>query len=126
MVGNKLSRINTCLGTKFNYFTTGISVRGNGYYFSKTSRWSDQRRPYMLALEDPHDPQNNVGQNSFAILTVRAAFAYAFNILRAEQIDAPTKLSRIFNVDETMERYRQYIKSLYREGDDEASCIFFV
>jgi len=103
-------------GTKFNYYKTGISVKKGGRYFAKDSRegWFDSQRPFMLALEDPHDSHNNVGKNSFAILSVKAAFAYAWNVLRADKIDsAPTKLCRILNIDETMERYRKYIEELY-------------
>ena len=70
----------------------------------------------MLAIEDPHDPLNNVSRGSFQILTIRSAFAYAFRILMAEKAEfAPSKLSRILNIDETMVKYRQFVKDLYKE-----------
>ena len=76
---------------------------GDTYYNSE--------KPFLLALEDPHDPDNNVGRGSYQILTVRLAFAHAFRILHSDKVDvAPTPLSRILNIDETMVKYRQYVK----------------
>lgn len=43
-------------GKQFNFFNTGISVRGNGSYFSKIERgWIDPEQPFLAAIEDPND-----------------------------------------------------------------------
>lgn len=43
-------------GKNFNYYTTGISVKGNGSYFNKIKRgWVDETYPFLPSLEDPND-----------------------------------------------------------------------
>lgn len=43
-------------GKQFNFFNTGISVRGNGSYFSKIERgWIDPEQPFLASIEDPND-----------------------------------------------------------------------
>lgn len=43
-------------GKQFNFFNTGISVLGNGSYFSKIERgWIDPEQPFLAAIEDPND-----------------------------------------------------------------------
>lgn len=43
-------------GKQFNYFHTGISVRGDGSYFSKIERgWIDEEQPFLASIEDPND-----------------------------------------------------------------------
>ncbi|PWN33501.1 Nucleotidyltransferase, partial [Meira miltonrushii] len=71
-------------GRNFGYDNVGISIRGRGNYFTKVSRgWRDDRRPYMLSIEDPLDPANDISKGSYAIISVRQAFAGAFDILSA-------------------------------------------
>lgn len=43
-------------GKQFNFFNTGISVLGNGSYFSKIERgWIDPEQPFLASIEDPND-----------------------------------------------------------------------
>lgn len=71
-------------GRNFGYDNVGISIRGRGCYFTKVSRgWRDDRRPYMLSIEDPLDPSNDISKGSYAIISVRQAFAGAYDILSA-------------------------------------------
>jgi hypothetical protein len=43
-------------GRQFNYYTIGISVRGNGSYFNKFERgWIDPHQPFLASIEDPND-----------------------------------------------------------------------
>jgi len=101
-------------GTQFNYYSCGISIRDGGQYFSKKDRgWENPVKPYLLAAEDPHDIENDVGRNSFSMLNVRTSFSYAFYLLRAEYGEAATPLSRILYIDPKMEQYRQHIRNLY-------------
>ena len=70
-------------GKDFNYLTTGISVRQDGSYFSKSSRgWQYQHRPMLLAVENPSDTNMDVGKNSFNIMRVKRAFEHAYHALR--------------------------------------------
>lgn len=71
-------------GKNFGYDNCGISIRGQGGYFSKARRgWKDERRPFMLSIEDPHDPTNDISKGSFGIIQVRSTLAGAFDILTA-------------------------------------------
>lgn len=71
-------------GKNFGYDNCGISIRGRGGYFSKARRgWKDERRPFMLCIEDPHDPSNDISKGSFGIINVRSTLAGAFDILTA-------------------------------------------
>jgi len=107
-------------GTQFNYYSCGISIRDGGQYFSKKDRgWENPVKPYLLAAEDPHDIENDVGRNSFSMLNVRTSFSFAFYLLRAEYAAAATPLSRILYIDPKMEQYRQHIRNLYYNLADE-------
>lgn len=71
-------------GKNFGYDNCGISIRGRGGYFSKARRgWKDEKRPFMLCIEDPHDPSNDISKGSFGIINVRSTLAGAFDILTA-------------------------------------------
>jgi predicted nucleotidyltransferase len=71
-------------GRSFNYATTGISVKDGGTYFRKAQRgWCNEQRPMSLAVENPLEPDIDVGRNAFEIMRVRQAFCFA-----AQQIDA--------------------------------------
>jgi len=107
-------------GKEFNYYTNGISLREGGYYFSKFSKsWYDYERPFLLSIEDPHDPDNDVSRNSFKILNVRRSFEFAYDRLVKQPIDemnyTPTILSRILFVDHSLILYRENIKTLYND-----------
>eukprot|EP00026_Physarum_polycephalum_P003288 Phypoly_transcript_03298.p1 GENE.Phypoly_transcript_03298~~Phypoly_transcript_03298.p1 ORF type:complete len:780 (+),score=171.11 Phypoly_transcript_03298:121-2460(+) len=66
-------------GRIFNYHKHGISVRGNGSYFSKQERgWFQPHAPQLLSIEDPSDPENDVGRGSFNMMQVRLVFFQAF------------------------------------------------
>lgn len=68
----------------------------------------------MFAIEDPHDPKNNVGKGIFQILTIKTVFLHAYRTLVAASSPFDlTALSRILTVDPVMLSYRTYVKSLY-------------
>lgn len=102
-------------GVEFNYVTTGISVRHDGFYFPKgaTSRkevyWASDR-PFLCALENPLDPSLDVGKTSFRIQTVQRAFGIAHKMLLAHVAEPvmPTKsiLATILPPTEEMHQRR--------------------
>ncbi|CEP01005.1 unnamed protein product (mitochondrion) [Plasmodiophora brassicae] len=90
-------------GKTFNYAVVGISVRDGGSYFSKAQRgaaFTDVMRPYLLSVENPLEPDVDVGRNSFGIMRVRRAFSWAFDRLTLEFPDEPcrTLLGRLVPV----------------------------
>jgi non-canonical poly(A) RNA polymerase PAPD5/7 len=72
--------------TDFNFVTTGISIRFDGFYFPKgaTDRketfWLPQR-PFSLAMENPFELTSDVGVSSFRISVVQRSFEVAFKTL---------------------------------------------
>jgi len=75
-----------------------------------------------LAIEDPHDTDNDVGKNSFMILNIRRSFEFAYDRLVKQTINeinyTPTILSRIIFVDNSLVYYRNSISNLYGNDKD--------
>ncbi|OQS02539.1 Poly(A) RNA polymerase [Thraustotheca clavata] len=72
-------------GNSLNQSTVGICVRNGGSYFMKDERdWRDANRPFMLCVENPHDPSHDVAANSYDIRKVFRTFAHASRSLQAE------------------------------------------
>ena len=100
-------------GMDFNYVTTGISVRHDGYYFPKGL--SDRResfwqptRPFSLAMENPLDPTADVGAGAFRMQMIQRIFGHAFKTLLAyvsePSVETESILARIIPPTEEMER----------------------
>ncbi|GAA5910729.1 hypothetical protein JCM5296_000482 [Sporobolomyces johnsonii] len=71
-------------GKHFNFDEAGITLRGRGGYFNKHDKgWYRPAQPYLLSIEDPNDPQNDVSGGSHNILRVRQTFAGGFDTLSA-------------------------------------------
>ena len=73
-------------GTDFNYVTTGISVRNDGFYFPKGSKDRKEHfwqpgRPNSLALENPFEITADVGRVSFRMPLIQRSFDVAFKVL---------------------------------------------
>lgn len=78
-------------GLEFNYWTTAISVRHDGFFFPKGARkdtFFEPDRPFLLGLENPLDPTADVGRPSFRIQTVQRAFKVAHGSLLARVTSA--------------------------------------
>lgn len=70
----------------FNYITTGISVRFDGFFFPKgaSERKEDfwkSNQPFSLAMENPFEPKSDVGASSFRISMIQRSFDVASKIL---------------------------------------------
>ncbi|KAI0080501.1 hypothetical protein K474DRAFT_1615191 [Panus rudis PR-1116 ss-1] len=71
-------------GCYFNYQEVGISLRDGGTYYNKARRgWLDYRSPYLLSIEDPGDPSNDISRGTYNILKVRTTLAGAHGIMTA-------------------------------------------
>lgn len=90
-------------GVDFNHFTTGISVRNDGFFFPKGAAdrhatfWKRDRLG-LLALENPLDPTLDVGQSSFRYQTVQRAFAVAYKTLLAHLTAEPHEMGKVSSV----------------------------
>ncbi|BGP42103.1 hypothetical protein JCM10449v2_006105 [Rhodotorula kratochvilovae] len=83
-------------GKHFNYDQAGITLRGRGGYFNKHDKgWYRPGQPYLLSIEDPNDPQNDVSGGSHAILRVRQTLSGGFDVLSASLCARQSLLSSL-------------------------------
>lgn len=61
-------------GRKFAYARQAVSVRSGGLC-NKIAAWRNERKPWLLAVEDPQQPGKDIGYGSFAIADIRSVFA---------------------------------------------------
>jgi non-canonical poly(A) RNA polymerase PAPD5/7 len=110
-LGEMLTDFLRLFGTDFDYEGTGISIRNGGYYFSKETRgWNDPNHPTLLAVEDPFEPDVNVGPRAHRISAIRQIFIEAYQKLTSKAFqgdpsrnrrsaDKYPMLSSILNID---------------------------
>ncbi|GFR42624.1 hypothetical protein Agub_g3555, partial [Astrephomene gubernaculifera] len=100
-------------GRVINMPEVGISCAGGGQFFRKTDKdsppggqagggsysgWLNCDRPFLLAVEDPKDPDNDVCRSSFNIMRVKTAFEFAYQMLTAPSHRDESLLSRILRL----------------------------
>lgn len=106
-------------GRYFNYYKVGIRVKDGGSFVPKSEiqkNMDSNYRSSILCIEDPLNPANDIGKNSYGALMVKDAFEYAFGTLHQavgplmSTID-PTKsiLGRIIRVTDEVIDQRKYI-----------------
>ncbi|BBN04554.1 non-canonical poly(A) RNA polymerase PAPD5/7 [Marchantia polymorpha subsp. ruderalis] len=94
-------------GRALNVRDVGISCRSGGRFFCKRSRgFADNGRPFLLSVEDPQKPDNDIGKNSYNVTKVRSAFVLAHRLLtKLEVEDVPEHvglLGRIVRMDNVL------------------------
>jgi len=87
-LGSLLLEFLELYGLEFNYMTTGISVRHDGFFFPKGAadrkeNFYQANRPFSLSMENPLDTTMDVGKGSFRMQTVQRAFAVAYRMIMA-------------------------------------------
>ncbi|KAL3796758.1 hypothetical protein HJC23_010905 [Cyclotella cryptica] len=102
-------------GIDFNYVTTGISVRNDGFYFAKGERdkksvfWQPSRQS-GLAVENPLDITMDVGAGAYRIQMIQRVFEHSFKTLLAYVAEPREEtysiLARIIPPTEAMEKRR--------------------
>ncbi|GAA5961449.1 hypothetical protein JCM3765_003584 [Sporobolomyces pararoseus] len=81
-------------GKHFNFDEAGITLKGRGGYFNKHDKgWFRQNQPYLLSIEDPNDPSNDVSGGSHNIIRVRQTLAGGFDTLSATLLQRQSLLS---------------------------------
>ena len=63
----------------------GISCGGSdpGFFKKRDRGMYEENRPFLWAIEDPQDPTNDLGRNSYACRQVKSAFDHAFTVITA-------------------------------------------
>ncbi|XP_053173757.1 terminal nucleotidyltransferase 4B isoform X1 [Scomber japonicus] len=109
-------------GRHFNYLKTGIRIKDGGCYVAKDEvqkNMMDGYRPSMLYIEDPLQPDNDVGRSSYGAMQVKQAFDYAYVVL-SHAVSPIAKyypnnemesiLGRIIRVTQEVDEYREWIR----------------
>ncbi|XP_015936717.1 uncharacterized protein LOC107462614 [Arachis duranensis] len=69
-------------GRKLNTTDVGVACNGAGIFFSKSSKgFLNKGRPFLIGIEDPQAPENDIGKNSFNYFQIRSAFSMAYTTL---------------------------------------------
>ncbi|XP_051920278.1 terminal nucleotidyltransferase 4B isoform X2 [Hippocampus zosterae] len=108
-------------GRHFNYLKTGIRIKDGGCYVAKdeVQNMMDGYRPSMLYIEDPLQPDNDVGRSSYGAMQVKQAFDYAYVVLSHAvspiakyypNNDTESVLGRIIRVTQEVDEYREWIR----------------
>ncbi|XP_010765118.1 terminal nucleotidyltransferase 4B, partial [Notothenia coriiceps] len=108
-------------GRHFNYLKTGIRIADGGCYVAKdeVQRSMDSYRPSMLYIEDPLQPDNDVGRSSYGAMQVKQAFDYAYVVLSHAvspiakyypNNETESILGRIIRVTQEVDDYREWIR----------------
>lgn len=124
-------------GKLFNYNEVGISVNNGGKYFSKRSKgWSKSSQPFLLSIQDPADPENDIAKSSRCILKIKATLGGAFDLLasriyrvnkiieprlhykrRKRNIHIDSILSAVISIDADIIEHRRMLKQIYNENE---------
>lgn len=110
-------------GRNFNYLKTGIRITNGGCYVAKDEvqkSMMDGYRPSMLYIEDPLQPDNDVGRSSYGAMQVKQAFDYAYVVLSHAvspiakyypNNETESILGRIIRVTREVDEYREWIRA---------------
>ncbi|KAL2636262.1 hypothetical protein R1flu_007741 [Riccia fluitans] len=96
-------------GRVLNVREVGISCRSGGRFYNKRARgFVDNGRPFLLSVEDPQKPDNDIGKNSYNVMKIRSAFVLAHRLLTKLEIeDIPEHvglLGRVVRLDKELTR----------------------
>lgn len=131
-------------GDQFDYVENVISIANEGRYLRKTEKnWDNANNPHLLSVEDPHNPENDVGCIAFKIENAKVAFYEAYNILAEskslstasgnEEMDGERTLDNLLTgvrpdltlsqfmwVNYSLHSFREKIKEIYRVDPEPA------
>ncbi|KAM8893706.1 terminal nucleotidyltransferase 4B [Spinachia spinachia] len=116
-------------GRHFNYLKTGIRIKDGGCYVAKddVQRNMDGYRSSMLYIEDPLQPDNDVGRSSYGAIQVKQAFDYAYVVLSHAvspiakyypNNETESVLGRIIRVTQDVDEYREWIRRNWGSQND--------
>ncbi|KAL5736311.1 hypothetical protein ACOSQ2_031099 [Xanthoceras sorbifolium] len=74
-------------GRKLNTIDVGVSCNnGTGTFFKKSNKgFTNMGKPFLISIEDPQAPDNDIGKNSFNYFQIKSAFVMAFTTLTNPQ-----------------------------------------
>ncbi|KAL9232429.1 hypothetical protein vseg_007543 [Gypsophila vaccaria] len=67
---------------KLNTWDVGVSCNGRGTFFLKSKKGFQQNgRPFLICIQDPQAPENDIGKSSYNYFQIRSAFMMAYSSL---------------------------------------------
>ncbi|XP_010675574.2 uncharacterized protein LOC104891567 [Beta vulgaris subsp. vulgaris] len=67
---------------RLNTWDVGVSCNGSGTFYLKTRKgFQAKGRPFLISIEDPQTPGNDIGKSSFNYFQIRSAFMMAYATL---------------------------------------------
>ncbi|XP_021754869.1 non-canonical poly(A) RNA polymerase PAPD5-like [Chenopodium quinoa] len=67
---------------RLNTWDVGVSCNGTGTFYLKSRKgFQTKGRPFLISIEDPQTPGNDIGKNSFNYFQIRSAFMMAYATL---------------------------------------------
>lgn len=112
---------------KFNYIHYAISVRQGGGILSKVQKgWFNPQQPHLLAIEDPHNPESDLGASVFRIDRIVLAFHELYAALMAPllvpgHVSSPSPLGTVVWVSTLVHDVRQRVKEAASSGSPPSS-----
>jgi len=96
-------------GRKFDYIEHVISVTEGGKYYKKKNRkWYNENNPELLSVEDPYNPEIDVGSASFKIALARQIFDEAYRKLSNLKSFNHSYLAQVFFVSDVVQHFHAY------------------
>ncbi|XP_076943790.1 uncharacterized protein LOC143614163 [Bidens hawaiensis] len=68
-------------GRKLNSSDVGVSCDGGTFFSKKSKGFLNASRLSLLSIQDPQDPDNDIGKNSFNYFQIKSAFGMACSTL---------------------------------------------
>ncbi|XP_076889438.1 uncharacterized protein LOC143540200 [Bidens hawaiensis] len=68
-------------GRKLNSSDVGVSCDGGTFFSKKSIGFLNANRRSLLSIQDPQDPDNDIGKNSFNYFQIKSAFGMACSTL---------------------------------------------
>lgn len=104
---------------ELDYARQGVALlredgTGSTLFGKRDHGWLDPERPHLLALEDPSDPDNDVGRGTFRIAAVRQLFRDAYEQLTAPPFTPVSLLALLFDVPPWFQNFRRTVAAPFK------------
>jgi len=118
-LGSLLIEFFELYGMDFNFLTTGISVRSDGFYFPKGAKgkkdiFYQPSRAFAMGMENPFDITADVGRPSFRMQLIQKSFEIALRVLLSHvaepAVETESILAAILPPTEEMKERATFLK----------------
>lgn len=103
-------------GKKFDYTNYVVSILSKKPLTKEEKNWKNDKFPNSLSVEDPNNPDNDLGKGSFNIEKVKLAFQKGYESLIScvNNRSVDSFVARFIHIPQNEISYRNTIKRMYR------------